>query len=504
MRGRKTIINTVFSLVEEVVAIVCGFILPRIILSAFGSKYNGLITSITQFLSCSVLLRSGIGGATRAALYKPLVQKDKDEINSIIKATDIFMKKIGTIIAVAIVVFSVVYPFFVLKEFEYIFTLSLFLIIGLSTFAESFFGITYLILLQADQKLWVSSVLKSISYILNLIIAIILIKLNCGIHLVKLGSTLIYIAYPIALQVYVKRKYNLDSKVKPNNKAIAQRWDAFWHQVATFVMTNTDVIILTVFTNMISVSIYSVYNLVINGLKRTVQSFSNGLEAFFGDIIAREEEDSLRKNLSVIELTLYSISTILYSVAIVVILPFVAIYTRGIGDADYLNPGFAYILLLAQFFNSIRIPYQLVVQAAGHYKQTKRGAMIEPIINIVISVVFVIRFGLIGVAVGTLVSTIYRTIQFSNYMSKNIVKRNMFYTFSRIIIHLAECAIIIFIANNINIQFENNYANWLLNSVIVGIIAVCIVCISNIIFYRKECVLVFERIKKFIKNRRKK
>ena len=147
MRSKKTVKNTVFSLIEDFVAIVCSFIIPKLILSRFGSVYNGLTTSITQFLSCAILLRSGIGGATRAALYKPLAEKNNKEISSIIKATDIFMKKIGLILLAFIVLFAAFYPMIIHTNFTWFFTFSLFLIIGISTFAESFFGITYLILL---------------------------------------------------------------------------------------------------------------------------------------------------------------------------------------------------------------------------------------------------------------------------------------------------------------------------------------------------------------------
>ena len=82
MRSKKTIINTIFSLICDFVAIICSFILPKLILSRFGSAYNGLTTSISQFLTCAVLLRSGIGGATKAALYKPLAENNKKEIDS--------------------------------------------------------------------------------------------------------------------------------------------------------------------------------------------------------------------------------------------------------------------------------------------------------------------------------------------------------------------------------------------------------------------------------------
>ena len=60
MRSKKTVINTIVSLLSEVVSVICGFILPRLILSAFGSTYNGLISAISQFMGFSILLRARI------------------------------------------------------------------------------------------------------------------------------------------------------------------------------------------------------------------------------------------------------------------------------------------------------------------------------------------------------------------------------------------------------------------------------------------------------------
>lgn len=500
MRSRKTIINTVFALLEELCAIVCGFILPRLILSAFGSKYNGLTTSITQFLSCAVLLRAGIGGVTRVALYKPLANNDKDKINSIIKATDNFMKKVGLILAVCILIFAVLYPVFVRNEFEWFFTFSLFAIIGISTFAESFFGITYLIILQADQKLWVSSLMKSICYILNTILAALLIYLGFGIHGVKLGSSIIYVLYPIILQIYVRKKYNIDKNVKPDNQAISQRWDAFWHQVASFVMLNTDVIVLTIFTNMLQVSIYSIYNLVFNGIKRIITSFSNGLEAAFGNMIAKKETKVLKENVSIIEFIFYSVSTIVYTSAAMLILQFIDVYTAGINDTNYIQPLFAYILLLSQFFSCIRIPYQMVVQAAGHYKQTKNGAIIEPIINLSLSIVFVIKFGLVGVAIGTFAATIFRTAQYLIYMSSKVVKRNFMESIIRIFISLVEAIVIIVIVRGINLDFQQSYLSWCINSVIVFMVSFVVVSLINCLIFNND----FKRLKfKLCKKGRK-
>ena len=50
MREKRLFYNTISSLVFQVTTIICGFILPRLILNAFGSEVNGLVNSITQFL----------------------------------------------------------------------------------------------------------------------------------------------------------------------------------------------------------------------------------------------------------------------------------------------------------------------------------------------------------------------------------------------------------------------------------------------------------------------
>ena len=61
MRSKKAVKNIVTSLLQQLVSIICGLIVPRAIIGAFGSNVNGLIASITQFLGYITLLEVGIG-----------------------------------------------------------------------------------------------------------------------------------------------------------------------------------------------------------------------------------------------------------------------------------------------------------------------------------------------------------------------------------------------------------------------------------------------------------
>lgn len=481
-RGRQALLNTVSQLSVEFVAIVCGLILPRLIINTFGSTYNGLTNSISQFLSYAVLLRSGIGGATRAALYKPLHDGDINKINAIMSATNRFMKKIALILTVLIVLFSCVYPFLVIKDFDWLFSFTLFLIIGISTIAESLFGVTNFIFLQANQKLHIPAFAHIVSYIVNTVISVILLKSGFGIHIVKLGSAFAYTLYPVILSIYVKKKYRLDYSVKPDNLAIKQRWDAFFHQIAYFVTTNTDTIVLTICANMKEVSVYSVYNLVVVAIRKFSTSFTNGLESAFGNMIAGDEKEALKRNFMIVEMVSFLIGSFICIVSGIMIVPFVKLYTRNVFDVQYARPVFAMIMISSQFLETIRQPYQILIQAAGKYKETKRIVIFEPIINIVVSVILVLRFGLVGVAIGTLISVIIRTTGFSWYISKNYISNTFLRTITSIILAIADFLIVYYINFFIGFEMPTSYFMWVIQAAIVSLITLVIVILSLIIF----------------------
>ena len=83
MKSKVTLINVVSSLILQVVTVLSGFIIPKIILTNFDSSVNGLVSSLNQFLSYITLIEGGITGVVLANLYKPLVDHDNKKISAI-------------------------------------------------------------------------------------------------------------------------------------------------------------------------------------------------------------------------------------------------------------------------------------------------------------------------------------------------------------------------------------------------------------------------------------
>ena len=496
MRSKKAIKNIFTSLIQNVVLIICGFIVPKLIITKYGSNVNGLIGSITEFLAYITLLESGIGPVIKSKLYKPLANNDKHELENVLYSSEKFFRSIVKIFMIYIIILCFIYPIIVNNEFDYIFTITLLIIISFSTIAEYCFGLTYELLLQSDQKTYVTATFRIVTTILNTIGVVILVMIGAHIFWVKLLSSLFLVLRPILLNYYVRKKYNFNLKKANRKYKLENKYDGLAQHVAAVVHGNTDIAVLTIFSSVVEVSVYSIYLLVIKGVKNLVSAFTGGMDASFGDMIAKGENKKLNESFKIYESFYYTIISIVYSCTILLIIPFVTIYTNGITDANYIRPVFAFLMVCAEYMHSIRLPYSSTTLAAGHFKETMKGAWIEAFSNILISIILVFKFGIIGVAIGTLFAMTIRTIEFNYHTSKYILNRNIFSGFIKPIVAIIQTLLIYFILNRLIVIDVVNYFDLIIYAVLIFMISSILILCINYILYRNE----FNDIKRILKR----
>ena len=112
-RGLK---NIVFGLLNQLITIAFGLILPRMFIMNYGSETNGLISSVNQVYTYVALLEAGIGTASLQALYKTIASNDHKETNAVLAATNHFYRRTGLWYLVAVCVLSVGFPFVIKSE----------------------------------------------------------------------------------------------------------------------------------------------------------------------------------------------------------------------------------------------------------------------------------------------------------------------------------------------------------------------------------------------------
>lgn len=500
MRTVKALKNMITSVIQQIVTFICGLIVPRLILETFGSDVNGLINSITQFLAYISLLESGFGPVVKSILYKPIAQKAKEEIRNILKTSEHFFRVIAGIFIFYIIILCIVYPMFINNQFDTMFTVSLIVIIAISTFAEYFFGMTYKLFLQAEQKAYITSSIQIITTIINTILIVILIKCGANIQIVKLVSALVYVFRPILQNIYVRKKYNISLKNAKNDYKIEQKWDGFAQHLAGVIHGNTDVAILTFFANFKEVSVYTVYKLVVTGIRNIVTILSSAIDSAFGDMMAKGEKENFNKKFCLYEFVYYTLITIIYSCAIVLIVPFVEVYTKGITDVNYVRNVFAYVFVFGYFIHAIKTPYNTLAYTAGKFKETQRGAWIEALSNLIISLILVQFLGIVGVAVGTLVSVTIRGIEFLIFSSKNILDRNIRKTFTRSIISIIELIVIEIIGKMILNFTDISYLGWIVEGIKVFMVSIIIIIPINLLYYKEERKEIVGVIKNLLKK----
>lgn len=488
-RTTKLMLNSASSLAYQLVTIICGFILPRFFLTNYGSEVNGVVSSITQFLGFISLAECGVGAVVQSTLYKPLADNNIVLVSKIVVSSERFFRRIAYILVGYTAVLMVVYPLIAIDSFDYHYTLILIFVISISTFAQYYIGITYKLLLNADQLGFIQYTIHALALVLNTVICIFLMQNGASVQVVKLTTSLIFLVQPMLLSIFAKRKYCIDYKVVFTEEPIKQKWNGLAQHIATVVLGNTDVVVLTLLSTLENVSVYAVYHLVVNGVKQIVSSTTNGIQAMFGNMLAKNEINELNSSFERIEWLLHTLVTFVFSVTAVLIIPFVRVYTSGITDANYIVPTFAYMITLAQASYCLRLPYNIMVLAAGHYKQTQGSAIIEAIINIVVSVVFVFRFGLVGVALGTLVAMVYRTIYLANYLRKNILYRKLCHFIKHLSVDILATMILFVIVSVFSPFFEIkqiDYFSWFVLAVKVTLTAGAVQVFVNIVFYGKK------------------
>lgn len=489
MRSKKALANIIASLVFRVTATVCGLLVLQLTIQTFGSAVNGLVNSIEQFLGFVVILESGIGGVVRAALYRPLANRDIRSVSRITKAAEQFYRIIAFISMAYTIGLAIFYPYLVTSDFSWSFTFSLILIIGITSFFRYYFALSYRILLAADQRKYVDTGFQTLGILVSTVVVIALIRLGASIQIVTLGSSLVYIVRPLVLNYYVKRRYGLETDCEPDQIALEQKWDAVGHHVAGIIHRKTDVVILTIFAPIVEVSVYAVYVSITGAIKATFGTFFSNLEAAFGDMIAKNERRVLERNFRVFEFMSFSMITVLFTSTAILIIPFVFAYTRGIHDANYIRPVFASVLILADAFSCLRVPYQTVAMAAGHYRQTRNGAFVEAGINIVLSLILVQYWGMVGVAIGTLCAMIFRTIQYVHYLSVNILKRSVWEFVRGFALYGTTSLAIVALIRILPLTSAgsiHSYSQWIPYAFTVTLIGIAMTSVTGMLFYRQQ------------------
>lgn len=498
-RTQKFFYNSITTGFYQFVVMIVGFITPRVMLKCYGSEINGLVSSITQFISYFNLVEAGLAGAAIYSLYKPLADNNYNEVNGVICAAKKFYTLSGYIFISLVFMLALFYPMFistnVLSPINICF---LVIVLGISGALEFFTLSKYRVLLTADQKTYVISLASTVHIFLNTIIIVFLANLRVNIVVLRaIALTSVYLR-SLILMVYVKKKYKyINFKVKPNNAALDKRWDALYLQALGSVQTGAPVILATIFTNLKMVSVYSIFNMIMTGINGLLGIFMSGLSASFGEVIAKKEINILQKAYKEFEFSYYCLITIIYSVALVTIMPFIRIYTKGIVDINYDIPIIGFLFILNGLLYNVKTPQGMLVIAAGMYKETRLQTSIQGILVVCLGAILGKKYGIIGILIASCISNFYRVIDLLIFIPRNLTKLPIFRSFERVTRIIVAVLIISITCSWMNIKINNVY-HWVIFAILVTIYSTVITITLSYIFEKQQLINIINRVRHMI------
>jgi hypothetical protein len=470
---KKSINNIVYGITGQLITILIGLLLPRLRIVSFGSEINGMLSSIQQIYSYLALLEAGVGTATLQALYGPVAKDNKKSINEILAATNKFYKKTGCIYLLSILVFAIVYPFAVNTNISAEILVKVILLNGLGNVLAYFFQGKYKILLQAEGKQYVITNLTTFVTVFSGITKIVLIKMGCGVVSLQVAYFLFNVIQVCFFAFYIRKHYRwINLKVNPDEKAISQKNAALVHQISQMIFNNTDVLILTVFCGLKIVSVYALYNMVYDMVSTLISNINNGFSFKLGQLF-NSDMKSFFSLYNLYERYYTAMSFAFYCVAYLLITPFIKLYTRGVTDIDYLIPYIPILFTAIKLMVSGRAPSGFVASYAGHFKKTQNRAIIEAIINLLVSLTGVYYWGIYGVLLGTVAALLYRANDMIIYSNVVILKRSPWYTYKWWVIDLVLFAGIVEVFRHIDLGIES-YFKFFSSAIFISIIVVII------------------------------
>lgn len=504
MNKKETIKNFVISIISNIVILFMGLVLPRVVLVHFGSDTNGLISTISQIFAYVALLEAGISQATINALYKPLRDGDREETINVLYASRKYYRNVTYVYALLVILLAFFLPVGIKSNLGYFTIFWSVFFEGASGVLSFYFVQTPSSLLSTDGKTYIKSLIELIIKMLVYGAKITLAMLELDIVFIQFAFFIISLIKVIIYKIVIEKKYKwLDYKRCTNKEMILPNRKAFvLSELAWTIFSSTDLIVLSFFTSTQIASVYTVNNLAFTAINSLLSAAYFAIYYLLGKAYYSGIENYKKLHDVFNGFFLGAITTCL-CVALLLLEPFISLYTRGINDTTYnlywLPIGFC----LIQFLSWSRYVSGNLSGIAGYAKQVSIISMIEACVNLIGSILLVQIFGIYGVVFATIIALPLKVI-YTNYIAdKVIMKRSCKTTVIVILSNFMMLMFAIEIRKNINISIDN-YIEFLYYGIVLFFIFGFVVTVVNILVNRSIRMLIVECLTKIRKKQKSK
>ena len=462
--------------------LVLNILVSKIVLISYGSEVNGLLASVNQIYTYIALLEAGIGTATITALYAPFAQKNDEEINRVCSASISYYRSVLKWYIICVIVVSFLWPFVLESSIGYWTIFGVIFIQGISNALTFYYVSTTTNYLVAGGKNYVNVYIHMLITVLTYLSKAAVSILGGNVLLVSVTLLGINALKCLFYGIYKKAKCKkLRFDVKADKSILKQRNSFLVHEIVGVVFSSTDLVLISIFCDLKMASVYAVYSMVIHAISSIIGQVFNSTKYILGDAYHKEDYQKTHDNFNTIYIT---IVFALYTIAYLLFMPFIEIYTRGVEDISYSLSFFPILFVLIQLLSSCRNVDTILIKNALHSKQTINRAIIEAVVNLLTSIFLLYFIGIYGVLIGTVVALLYRTNDMIIYANKIILKRSPWKEYKLYLFNFLIFCVIMVLNYKFPLQ-AFGYVDLLCKAVVVSVIVISIYVLLNILIFGK-------------------
>lgn len=470
-RKKSSFKNMITAVSSNVLTIIVGLVAQAVFIKILGSEYLGLNGLFSNVISMLGIVELGMGSAIIYNMYKPIAEEDHEKIKSLMQ----FYKKSYRIITLIISIIGIM----IIPFIKYIVDIES-VTVGINVYLVYILFLleticSYILsykrsMLYADQKEYITNIIHMGYTILVNTMQLTFLYFTHDYYLYLIIKVMMRLVENIVISSYVNRRYSylldnnvtkLDSKTE---KDIFQKIKAlFFHKIGTFIVSGTDNIIISKYLGLVTVGLYSNYYMIINAVQTVINHIIQATRASVGNLLVTESKTKQFDIFNKIRFVNFWISCF-SSICIFVIMD--SFITIWIGYKFVLPTKVLLVLVINFFIVSSRSTYGAFKEAAGIFYEDRFVPVIESILNIVLSIIFVKKFGLMGVFMGTIASGLvlwcysYPKYVYNKLFGRKIsdyIKETIYYFIIFILIAGFTYSLAILISfDNVYLQFISN------------------------------------------------
>lgn len=488
MRTKNSLKNISMNFTNNLMLNILRFISRTIFIKVLGETYLGINGMLSNVLGILALADLGIGSAISYSLYKPLADKNEKKVKSLMS----FYKKAYLVIAGIVLVAGLcILPFlnFFVSNTDTISGLHIYYLVFLTNMVIGYLFSYKRTLITADQKEYkIVPIIMTFNFLIAIfqIIVIVVLK-NYLIYL--LVQTLFTLVENIFINSYINKRYpyikekNIEKLSKDELAPIKKNVKALiYHKLGSYFVDSTDNIIISKFLGLSIVGLYSNYYLITNMFNTFINSALYSMVSVIGNVNVKEKP---KKRLDIFK-TMNFLCFIVFSICSLCLFNLFDLFVGKIwiGEQYLLDFGTVLLICFVFYINGFMHFNDAIKSSAGLYDKDKWVPIVQSLINIVLSIIFVNYFGLMGVFLGTLFSALFVMIIKPIIIYKYIFETkawSYFICFIKQIIILIICALLTRLTINY-ISINNPFISFIIYGIITVIISVAVIWI----FYRKS------------------